>query len=196
MKKGIKYISFNFVIYDNSDEILQPQMVTPIERSLIMKNKKMKLFSSHAKCLNCETKRILYFNTHFTYGERIVSTKSGKQCAYANLLNENIVQELQKYCTALYLENGINILSNRLARIISNIYGITCDDINGEKIDTIPNAKCPNCLEKKLVEDKNYGEQLVEIDALEVTHHSWEKLNENQKKEKVYRELVRQGYLT
>lgn len=156
---------------------------------------KLKLTVIHAKCSNCNMERILYFTSNYTYGERIVSTKSGKQCAYANLLSENIVQEVEKYCTELYLENNVSISPSKLARIVSSIYGITCDDINGEKIDTISNTKCPNCLEKKLVEDDNFGEQLAEIEAFAVTHYSWEKLGDNEKKDKVYRELIRQGYL-
>ncbi|MDE7435126.1 MAG: hypothetical protein K2N01_04835 [Lachnospiraceae bacterium] len=155
----------------------------------------MKLILSHTKCSNCKAECILYFTSNYTYGERIVSTKCGKQCAYVNLLSENIVQELEKYCIELYLENRINISSNKLARIVSRIYGITCDDINGEKIDTISNTRCPNCLERKLVKDDNYGEQLADIEAFEVTHYSWEKLEDDVKKEKVYRELIRQGYL-
>lgn len=156
---------------------------------------KLKLIVAHAKCSNCGTKRILYFTSDYTYGERIVSTKSGKRCAYVNLLNEKIVQELEKYCVELCLENGINISSIRLSKIISSIYGITCDDISGETIDTIPNTKCPNCLERKLVEDDNYGEQLIEIEAVEVTHNSWKMLGDSERKEKVNGELIRQGYL-
>lgn len=156
---------------------------------------KLKLTVAHAKCSNCGTERILYFTSGYTYGEKIVSTKSGKQCAYANLLNENIVQELKRYCAELCLENGMNISSIKLGKIISSIYGITCDEIDGEKIDTIPNTKCPNCLERKLAEDDNYGEQLTEIEAVEVTHNSWKMLGNNERKEKVNEELVRQGYL-
>lgn len=156
---------------------------------------KFKITVAHGKCLNCGTERILYFTANSTYGERIVFTKSGMQCAYANLLSENIVQELEKYCAELCLENGINISSGKLAGIVSSIYGITCDEIDGEKIDTIPNTKCPNCLERKLVEDDKFGEQLKEIEAPVVTHNSWEKLGDNEKKEKVNRELVRQGYI-
>lgn len=138
---------------------------------------------------------VLYFTSNATYGERIVSTKSGKKCAYANILNESIMQELEKYCAELCLENGISISSSKLARIVSSIYGITCDEVDGEKIDTIPNTKCPNCLERKLVEDDKFGEQLKEIEAVEVTHNSWEMLEDNERKEKIKQELRRQGYL-
>lgn len=156
---------------------------------------KLKLTVAHAKCLNCGTERILYFTSNYTYGERVVSSKSGKKCAYVNLLNENILQELEKYCSQIYQENGISISSSKLARIISNIYGITCDEIGGEKVDTIPNTKCPNCLERKLVEDEKFGEQFKEIEAFEVTHNAWEILGDNERKEKINLELVRQGYL-
>ncbi len=156
---------------------------------------KFKLIVAHGKCLNCGTERILYFTPNATYGERIVSTKSGKKCAYANILNENIIQELEKYCVELCSKNGINISSNKLPRIVSSIYGITCDEVDGEKIDTIPNTKCPNCLQRKLVEDDKFGEQLKEIEAFKVTHNSWEMLKDNERKEKIKRELIRQGYL-
>lgn len=95
----------------------------------------MKLIVTHAKCSKCKMERILYFTHDFTYGERIVSTKSGRQCAYVNLLNENIAQELEKYCAEIFSQNGIGVVSSKLARITSCIYGIACDDINGEKID-------------------------------------------------------------
>lgn len=156
---------------------------------------KFKLIVAHGKCLNCGTERILYFTSNATYGERIVSTKSGKKCAYVNILSENIIQELKKYCVELSSKNGISVSASKLAGMVSSIYGITCDEVDGEKIDTTPNSKCPNCLERKLVEDDKFGEQLKEIEACEVIHNSWKMLEDNERKEKIYQELIRQGYL-
>lgn len=156
---------------------------------------RMKLIVAHAKCLKCGFERTLYFTSNNMYGERVVATKSGKYCAYVNLLNENIVQELEKYCVECFFEKKINVSKNKLARIVSNIYGITCDDIFGEEVDTTPNTKCVNCSEGKMVENKEYGERLTEVEALEVTHISWENLDKDAKKNKVKEELLRQGYL-
>ena len=156
---------------------------------------KFKLAVAHAKCANCGMERILYFTSNDLYGERIVSTKSGKLCAYANLLSENIIQELENMCTEVYFKSGVSISSSKLARIVSSIYGITCDDINGEQIDTISNTKCPYCLERKLIEDDKWGEQLMEIEVFEVMHDFWGKLEYKEKIEKVKGELIRQGYL-
>ncbi len=129
------------------------------------------------------------------YGERVVSTKSGKYCAYINLLNENIVQELEVYCVECFTEKQSNVSKSKLARIISNIYGITCDDIFGEKIVTTPNTKCINCGNGTMVENKECGERLEEVDVLEVTHDFWEDLDKDDKRNEVKKELIRQGYL-
>jgi len=156
---------------------------------------KMKVIVTHAKCLNCNTKRILYFTSNYTYGERIVSTQSGRYCAYADLLTEGIIDELEKFCKAIYAEKDITISHNKLARIITNIYGITCDKIDGEQIDTISNTRCPKCLGKKMIQDEKYGEQLKEISVSMVTHNAWEELEFVTKKVKVKEEMFRQGYL-
>lgn len=156
---------------------------------------RIKLIVAHAKCLNCGFERTLYFTSNDMYGERVVSTKSGKYCAYVNLLNENILQELEQYCTECFSEKGINLTKSKLARVAPNIYGITCDDLFEEKVDTTPNTKCVNCNVGKMVELEEYGEKLTEVEVLEVTHNFWWSLDKDTKKNMVKKELVRQGYL-
>lgn len=155
----------------------------------------IKLVVARAKCLNCGFERILYFTSNDMYEERVVSTKSGKYCAYVNLLNENIIQELEQYCTECFSEKGIDLTKSKLARAASNIYGITCDDLLEEKVDTMSSTKCVNCNAGKMVELKEYGEKLTEVEVLEVTHNFWRSLDEDSKKNVVKKELVRQGYL-
>lgn len=156
---------------------------------------RIKLIVAHAKCLKCGFERTLYFTSDNMYGERVVSTKSGNYCAYANLQNENIIQELEKYCIEYFSEKKINISKNKLARIISNIYGITCDDIFEEKIDTTSNTKCINCCEGIMVENKEYGERLMEVEVPKVTHYFWGNLDKDAKKDQIEKELIRQGWV-
>lgn len=160
-----------------------------------MKKEMIKLTVTHAVCSRCGFERILYFTSGYFYGERIVSTKSGKYCAYVNLLNENIIQELKKYCTDLFLEKKISISKEKLARIVSNIYGITCDNICNEKVDTIPNSKCPDCCVRTMVENQEYGERLMEVPVPQVPHHFWESLDKDAKRNEIEKELFRQRYL-
>ena len=156
----------------------------------------IKLIVAYAKCSKCGFERKLYFTSGNMYGERVISTKSGKYCAYVNLLNENIVQELGAHCVECFAEKQVNVSKSKLARIVSNIYGITCDDIFDEKIDTMPNTKCVNCSYGTMVENKECGERLVEVDALEVTHDFWEDLDKDAKRNEVKNELIRQEYFS
>lgn len=57
------------------------------------------------------------------------------------------------------------------------------------------NTKCVNCCEGTMIENKEYGERLIEAEALEVIHDFWKDLDKKSKKNKVKKELIRQGYL-
>lgn len=160
-----------------------------------MRRERIRLIVAQAKCLKCGFERMLYFTSDNMYGERIVSTKSGKHCAYVNLLNENIIQELESYCEEIFFKKNVKVSKSELTRIASNIYGITCDDICNEEIDTMPNTKCAKCSEGTMVENEEYGERLVDVEAIEATHIFWERLDKTTRRNKVKKELVRQGYL-
>ncbi len=152
----------------------------------------LKLTVARAKCQKCGFERILYFMSDYSYGERLITTREGKYCAYVNLLEESIIPEIKKYCNEIFVDNNISISQNKVARIISNVYGITCDDINGEKVDTSASWKCSNCEEGQLEEDKDYGEKLLDVEATYVSHDNWSQLNEYEKRQKIEEELKRQ----
>lgn len=44
------------------------------------------------------------------------------------------------------------------------------------------NTKCVNCCEGTMIENKEYGERLIEAEALEVTHDFWKDLDKKSKK--------------
>jgi hypothetical protein len=156
---------------------------------------RLKLTVAHAKCSNCGFERKLYFMSDYAYGERVVSTKDGQLCAYANLLDEQNISELFNLTKIVFSEINIIISDSKLKRIVSNIYGILCDKINGEIIDNTPNWKCSNCNIGKMIEDKVFGENLMEIEVPIVTHVSWNSLNESEKKQVIIEELKQQAYI-
>lgn len=155
----------------------------------------LKLTIVHAKCSKCGFERILYFTPDYWYGERIVSTEDGKLCAYANLMEENIIQELDEICIDIFKKENINVSKNKKGRIVSQIYSITCDDIDGQKVDNTPNWKCCNCSDGKMEENKVFGEKIMDIQMPYVTHKAWNLLDYSQKKYKVKSELIKQGYM-
>lgn len=155
----------------------------------------VKLTVVHAKCTKCGYERILYFMSENSYGERILSTKNGHLCAYANLIEEKIIPEVEEICEEIFLERKINISRNNLGRIVSNIYTITCDKIDGQDIDNTPNWKCNNCLDGEMEEDKSFGEKLIEVQMPYITHNIWNYLDKDSKKQRIEYSLMKQGLL-
>ena len=154
----------------------------------------VKLTEVRGRCSYCGFERTLYF-WYGNYGERIVSTKDGSACAVADLMKDNIVQELAQYCAEILPQRQSDVAQNVLSRIVADIYGITCDDIEGKKAETLSVTRCPNCLRWEIEEDESFGERPKEIKVGYVTHHAWEKLDEKSKKLKITKELSRQGYI-
>lgn len=142
-----------------------------------------------ATCDKCGYKRKLYFMSDSSYGERILSTKSGEKCVYANLLDEGVTIELKTICMKIFSERNLTIPSLQLGRIISNIYIITCDSIEGEMIDNTPPYRCNNCNNGKMKEDTEFGEEKTDLYIPIVKHNEWNKLNSKCKAELVLEAL-------
>lgn len=154
----------------------------------------LKLTIAHVKCHKCGFERILYFTPDNWYGEKVVSTKDGKLCAYANLMEENVIQELDEICIDIFKKEKIDVSKNKRGRIVSQMYSITCDDIDGQKVDNTPSWNCCNCLNGEVEEDKEFGEKIMDIQMPYVTHTVWDSLDYSQKKSKVKSELINLGY--
>lgn len=154
-------------------------------------NKKIwvKLTVAYAKCDKCGFRRKLYFMSDFSYGERIIVSKSGERCAYVNLLEENITNEISTLCKGIFIEKNITISPVKMGRIVSTIYPITCDMIDGEEVDVTVNYKCNSCKAGKMVEDSSFGERIETIEMPLVTHIAWNKKNDMQKKQLIYATL-------
>jgi hypothetical protein len=162
-----------------------------------MDNKAIKIWTTvvYAKCSNCGFERKLYFTSDYSYGERVVSTKDGKLCAYANLLIEKNSAELFELSKEIFSDMNIEITETKLKRLASSIYGIMCDEIENEVIDNTPNWKCSNCHNGKMEEDKIFGEKLMEIEMPIVIHDKWNAMSQSEKKQVILEELKQQSYI-
>lgn len=174
------------VIEDNAENSLRKAVYQEDKR--IIRSFK----STRGKCPKCGALRVQYWSSGFLFGEILVSTRSGEHCAYAYLLEEKIIPELTEYCTELFAEKDVRIDEYEFSSVISSIYGITCDDLEGQRVDSIRNALCPHCADVELQKDKEYGEKEQLLVLPLVSHCAWDKLSEAEKKQKVYQELLRQ----
>ena len=125
----------------------------------------------------------------------MISTKDGKLCAYANLLEEKIIPEVEEICKCIFSEMNIEISKNKLGRIVSKMYIITCDKLGGQDIDSTPSWKCSNCLDGEMEEDKLFGEKITEIEMPYITHEDWDSLNKDRKKQLIEHEIKKMDNL-
>lgn len=157
-----------------------------------MEKLKLKLRIAHTKCPKCGFERTLYFMSDFSYGERIVTTNDGKLCAYSVLFEENTIDELKKLCSEVF--DDMHTDKYRLTDAVRDIYGITCDPIDGNMIDNTPQFVCCIC-GNNMNEDEKFGEKIEEVEAVRVTHNAWNNLTKDAKKVKIIDELKRLKFL-
>lgn len=148
----------------------------------VQRTKKIKLTVQRRKCSKCGYERTEYFMSDHSYGERLVCSKDGSICMYADLLEENETDELAELIGMILQDRNLSVSKYKLAGFVSSIYWITCDHMenNGTSVDW---KICPNCLSEDVREDEEYGEQLKEMEIPYVTHHAWRAMGAERKKE-------------
>lgn len=147
-----------------------------------------------ALCKQCGKKKSFYYLSDYSYGERLVMTKDFKCYAYANLIEDKAFQELEKYIK-LILECYNTTLSEKLlAKCINDLFGITCDYIKNQPINTASrDDKCLFCGNSDF--GQNISEAIEDVEVPVVTHIVWDRLNEDEKIGLIKKELKSRNIL-
>ncbi len=154
----------------------------------------VKVRKEEALCTQCGSKKSFYYLSDFSYGERLVMTDNGKYYAYANLIEDKVFEELDKYITLIFNSYNVSLSRNLFAKCINNLFGITCDMIKNVPIDTASrNDKCLSCGNTDF--GQNISESIENIEIPAVTHNSWNGLNEDEKISIIKNELIKQNYI-
>ncbi len=155
----------------------------------------VKVRIEEALCKQCGEKKSFYYLSDYSYGERLVMTKDLKYYAYVNLIEDKAFDELEKYIKLILECYNITLSEKLLAKCINNLFGITCDAINNQPIDTASrDDKCLSCGNDNF--GQNISEAIEDIEIPSVTHMQWDRLNEDEKINVIKKELKKQNYLT
>jgi hypothetical protein len=146
-------------------------------------------------CKQCGKKKSFYYLSDYSYGERLVMTKDSKYYAYASLIEDKAFEELEKYIRLILECHNITLSEKILVKCINNLFGITCDTIKNEPVDTASrDDKCLSCGNSDF--GQNVSETIEDIEMPIVTHILWDRLNEDEKINVTKKELKKQNYIT
>ncbi|QNU65408.1 hypothetical protein EHE19_010705 [Ruminiclostridium herbifermentans] len=159
-----------------------------------MNMKTVRVRKEEALCKQCGKKKSFYYLSDYSYGERLVMTKDLKCYAYANLIEDKAFEELEKYIKLILECHNITLSEKQIAKCINDLFGITCDYIRNQPIDTASrDDKCLFCGSDEF--GQNISETIEDIEIPSVTHTAWDKLNEDEKINVIKKELKKQNYI-
>lgn len=169
----------------------------PRHGKIISMNKNIiavKVRKEEALCKQCGRKKSFYYLSDYSYGERLVMTKDLKCYAYVNLIEDKAFEELEKYIRLILECHNITLSEKLLAKCINDLFGITCDDIKNQPVDTaIRDDKCLSCGNSDF--GQNISESIEDIEMPVVMHIVWDRRNEDEKISLIKEELKKQNYI-
>jgi hypothetical protein len=149
--------------------------------------KELTLGIINIECLNCNTKYKEYKMSDFVYGERLFYTEINHYYAYCNCLEDKYFNEISDFVDIILKKK--KYFEKEKKKIFNNIFGYICDLVNNERIianDDSIWSRCKICNSTNIkISNKEPQIELETISLPEVTYKDWNKLNKNQKMEKI-----------
>jgi hypothetical protein len=147
-------------------------------------------------CSKCKFPREFFYLSDFSYGEKLFLINDGTDYAYVNLFEDEVFGEFCDMADIVLKKWNIEFPKAKLAEVVHNIFGISCDSIDDKQIDTsLKDEKCTQCGSKEFESNLIEPEQFTDIEVPIVTHDWWKKLSSKEKCEHIERELQKRKYL-
>lgn len=155
-------------------------------------NKEIAVELSIGICKICGSKREIYNLSGFLYGERLLLTEDGKHYAYLNCFDDTAFNEVNTIMKDLV--KGNNLTLEQETNCFNKVFGISCDNIKGSKIDSFRiKESCLSCGSDQLLVSENYPPDIIKVKLPTVTHDCWNKLDEQSKSKLILNELSIKG---
>ena len=100
-----------------------------------MDTKKIRVRKEVVRCDMCKQPKEFIYLSDFAYGKRLIYFINEVDFAFVNLLEDEFFLEYENIVKDIFKQNNIICSSEEICDFISRSFGITCDDINGMKID-------------------------------------------------------------
>jgi hypothetical protein len=141
-----------------------------VDRNLIV-------FEAH--CLPNGHEFEFYDFSDFVYGERLIHTKDGQHFALLTLDDDETVKEVERLLDEIYPGKFDEI---ERAKYFNQVFGLTCDPVNGEELDASVGIVCPVCKTTEVSHRESTPRRFRSFSIPLISHEKWSKLNHEQKR--------------
>lgn len=156
----------------------------------------LKVRKEEGECKRCGAIKKFYYLPDSSYGEKFIPIQGGEHYAFANLFEDEILEELEEIAKLLFEKYNVTLSRLAFAECLNKLLGLTCDMVENELVDTVNcNQKCLNCGYDKFSFGEDLKIAIVDIEATVITHCKWDALNECEKIEVVENELKNLKYI-
>lgn len=143
------------------------------------------------KCKNCGNPKAFFYLSDFSYGQKLIFLNNATEYAFINLIEDKYYLEYANIVKKILSEENMEVTEEVVNNFINQTYGITCDLINGYKVDFLETQKkCAICNSTEFERNMIEPESIVQIDAYTISHDFWENLGQDEREEVVKNELV------
>ncbi len=144
------------------------------------------------QCKVCGNTFEVYKLSDFSYGERLLLTEDGLDFGYIVCYEDSVFNEVstivENFCKPK------NLKQNQIVDCFNKVFGISCDLINGKKIDAYRSKRaCPDCKKDQLETTPYEPFKTITAKVPVITHDEWNKLSSIEKNDLVFKELNLKG---
>lgn len=170
------------------------------KKEIIIKGKVVRIvvIKHTIKCLDCHKENeFFYLVDEWSYGLALYNILDGKGYAYVNLIEDKAYEELEIIIKKLLEIHNITMNYDEFVYCLQSIFGVTCDMIGGEPIDTGRKYahKCLFCGSYNLEKYLPKPEELEDIVVLYITHDTWNTYSSQQKFDIVKEALIKKNFI-
>jgi hypothetical protein len=140
-------------------------------------DRNLTVFEAH--CLPNEHEFEFYGFSDFVYGERVIRTNNGQHFGLMTLDDDEVVKEVGKLLDEIYLGKLDEI---ERAKHFNQVFGLTCDPLNGEELNASVGVVCPTCKTTQVSYRDFTPPRFRSFSIAVISHEKWSKLNHEQKR--------------
>ncbi len=139
----------------------------------------------YVRCKTCGCVNEFRYLSDYEYGKKLIYLGNDKY-AFVNLITDKTYEEFSKRISLSFRKEGKYVSDNKCNQILKETFGITCDEIDNQKV-VFNNVKrhCTNCNSTDFEDVMAEQEEFTDEEVQEISHEKWNRLTDDEKNQLV-----------